>query len=190
MNDRGVWRCAAIALATVTAPVRGQSAPPPNAEMAREQITLDAPTKYALVTGLASEVGAPYILNNLADADTLCKDVGVCITTGQIQNESAVDPAAFDDVHNAVELAKAVQIKGKAVVAIVSLVAIYPAPGTFNYTPMLVKTSVLDVATGKSQIFYADMEFRRTGAELRNWIPQSGLNYDLQQRFGLPTDFK
>jgi hypothetical protein len=29
-----------------------------------------------------------------------------------------------------------------------------------------------------------------TGAELRNWIPQSGLNYDLQQRFGLPTNFK
>ena len=184
-------------LALVSSPAFGQAAttppaapPPANVQQARAQIALDEPTKYALVTGLGSEVGTPFILNNLADANKLCQALGTCITTDQIQTESAVDPAAFADVHNAVELAKAVQVKGKSPVAIVSLVAIYPAPGTWNYTPKLVRTSVLDVATGKSQIFYADIEFRVTGAELRNWIPQSGLNYDLQQRFGLPTNFK
>ena len=183
---------AAPLLALASSSVFAQTAAPPpaNVQQARAQITLDEPTKYALVSGLGSEVGTPFILNNLADASKLCQSLGTCITTDQIQTESAVDPAAFADVHNAVELAKAVQVKGKPPVAIVSLVAIYPAPGTWNYTPMLVQTSVLDVATGKSQIFYADIEFRMTGADLRNWIPQSGLNYDLQQRFGLPTNFK
>ena len=191
-------------LALASSPVFAQAAatppaaqPPANVQQARAQITLDEPTKYALVSGLGSEVGTPFILNNLADASKLCQSLGTCITTDQIQTESAVDPAAFADVHMGLPpayfvtaLAKAVQVKGKPPVAIVSLVAIYPAPGTWNYTPMLVQTSVLDVATGKSQIFYADIEFRMTGADLRNWIPQSGLNYDLQQRFGLPTNFK
>lgn len=181
----------ALAQAPAAAPAAPPAAPPPaNVEQARAQITLDEPTKYALVSGLGSEVGTPFILNNLADADKLCSALGTCITSAQIQNESAVDPAAFANVHSATELAKAVQVKGKTPVAIVSLTAIYPAPGTWNYTPVLVQTVVMDVATGKSQVFYADIEFRLTGAELRNWIPQSGLNYDLQQRFGLPTNFK
>lgn len=192
--DRKFGSTGVLALAVLAAPVAvvAQAAAPPPAtvQAARAEITLNPDIKYALVSGLASEVGTPFILNNLADADKLCQSMGVCITTAQIQAESTVDPAAFSDVHNAAALAKAVQIKGKSAVTIVSLTAVYPAIGTFNYTPMLIQTTVLDAATGKSQIFFADMEFRVTGAELRNWIPQSGLNDDLQQRFGLPANLK
>jgi hypothetical protein len=170
----------AIAMpAAAQAPV----APPP-----RVQIALNPDMRYAFIQGLVSEVGAPFIINGLADAKLDCDPQKLCITTDEIRQEAELDPALFARVHDMASLGKAVMVGGQPAKAIVSLETMYEGAGTFEEQPLLIKVSVFDVASATTKIFYADMEWRIHRPDMRAWLPPSMVGDDLRQAFGVPNN--
>lgn len=177
----------ALALA-LAVPGRAQapaaSPPPPP----RVQIALNPDMRYAFIQGLVSEVGAPFIINNLADAKLDCDPQKLCITTDEVRQEAEVDPALFARVHGLASLGKAVSVGGQPAKAIVSLEAMYEGAGTFEEQPLLIRVSVFDIASATTTIYYADMEWRIHRPDMRAWLPPSMVGDDLRRAFGVPKN--
>jgi hypothetical protein len=172
---------ALIALLLASAPVPENNAPPP--DVPRTVITLDPQVREALIQGLVSEVGAPFVITNLADAGASCDPQKLCVASDAIRTPGESDAAMAVRAHRLAAAGTPLTLAGAPAKTIVTLEKLYQGPSTTDETPLLLRVAVFTVAKAQTRIFYANIDWRIHRPDMQAWLPAGMLSDDLRRKF-------